>query len=270
VNVADEEWTQRGIDVNTPSVARLYDYYLGGKDNFPVDRLAAEEILSIVPEVRIAARENRAFLGRAVRFLADAGIDQFLDIGTGLPTQGNVHEIAHEVRPDARVTYIDHDPIVLAHARALLRGIKGEITVASGDLRQPEEILRSPEVGKHLDFSRPVAVLLVAIMHFITEADDPRRIIATLRDALPSGSYLVLSHGTHDLRAEAASKGTRIYERANSPLVLRSRPEIRQLFDGFELVDPGLVWLPEWRPDDFPLYDDPSQALIVCGVGRKP
>ncbi len=268
--MADEEWTQRGIDVNTPSVARLYDYYLGGKDTFPADRRAAEEVLSILPEVRIAARENRAFLGRAVRFLARAGIDQFLDIGTGLPTQGNVHEVAHEITPDARVAYIDYDPIVLAHARALLRGAKGEITVASGDLRQPEEILHSPEVCKHLDFSKPVAVLLVAIMHFITEADDPRRILTTLRDALPSGSYLVLSHGTYDTHVEAAAKGSKVYERANSPLVLRSRAEIRELFEGVELVSPGLVWLPEWRPDDFPLYDDPAQSLAVCGVGRKP
>ncbi|MEV7013099.1 SAM-dependent methyltransferase [Streptosporangium sp. NPDC051022] len=268
--MADEEWTQRGIDVNTPSVARLYDYYLGGKDNFPVDRAAAEEVLSTVPEVRIAARENRAFLGRAVRFLAGSGIEQFLDIGTGLPTQGNVHEVAHEINPDARITYVDYDPIVLAHARALLRASKGEVTVAPGDLREPEEILHSPEVLKHLDFTKPVAVLLVAIMHFITEADDPRRIVATLRDAVPSGSYLVLSHGTHDFHPEAARKGTEVYERANSPLVLRSRAEILELFDGFELVNPGLVWLPEWRPDDFPLYDDPSQSLAVCGVARKP
>ncbi|MGW4425057.1 SAM-dependent methyltransferase [Streptosporangium sp. NPDC004631] len=268
--MADEEWTQRGIDVNTPSVARMYDYYLGGKDSFSSDRVAAEEILSIVPEVRIAARENRAFLRRAVRFLARAGIDQFLDIGTGLPTQGNVHEVAQQIIPDARVAYVDNDPIVLAHARALLRGMRGEVTVVSGDLRRPEEILNAPEIHKHLDFSRPVAVLLVAIMHFITEADDPRRILATLRDAVPPGSCLVLSHGTHDYRAEVAEKGTQVYRRANSPLVLRSREEIMELFDGFELVDPGLVWLPEWRPRDLSLYDDPSQALIVCGVGRKP
>ncbi|MFF4990312.1 SAM-dependent methyltransferase [Streptosporangium saharense] len=268
--MADEEWTQRGIDVNTPSVARLYDYYLGGKDNFPADRLAAEEILASVPQVRTAAKENRAFLGRAVRFLAREGIDQFLDIGTGLPTQGNVHEVAQEINPEARVAYVDHDPIVLAHARALLRGAKGEVRVVSGDLRRPEEILESPEIRDHLDPSKPVALLLVAIMHFITEAEDPRRIVATLRDALPSGSYLVLSHGTHDDRLEAARKGTEVYKRASSPLVLRSRTDIRQLFDGFDLVRPGLVWLPEWRPDDFPIYDDPSESLIVCGVGKKP
>ncbi|MFD0889915.1 SAM-dependent methyltransferase [Streptosporangium algeriense] len=268
--MADEEWAHRGIDVNTPNVARLYDYYLGGKDNFPADRLAAEEILASVPQVRTAARENRAFLGRAVRFLAHEGVEQFLDIGTGLPTRGNVHEVAQEVNPEARVVYVDHDPIVLAHARALLRGAKGEVKVVSGDLRRPEEILNSPEVRDHLDFSKPVALLLVAIMHFITEADDPRRIMATFRDALPTGSHLVLSHGTHDLRQEAARKGTEVYRRASSPLVLRSRTDIRHLFDGFDLVRPGLVWLPEWHPDDFPIYDDPSEALIVCGVGRKP
>ncbi|MDP9866473.1 MULTISPECIES: SAM-dependent methyltransferase [Streptosporangium] len=268
--MAEDEWTRRGIDVNTPSVARLYDYYLGGKDNFAADRAAAEEILSIAPELRMAARENRAFLGRAVRSLAEAGIEQFLDIGTGLPTRGNVHEVAHQVTPDARVAYVDNDPIVLVHARALLRGTRDEVMVTSGDLRQPEEILKSPEIQDHLDFSKPVAVLLVAIMHFITESDDPRRIVATLRDAMPPGSYLVLSHGTRESRAEAVDRGTKVYERANSPLVLRSRQEILNLFDGFELMDPGLVWLPEWRPDGQPPHDDPSQALIMCGVGRKP
>ncbi|MFF5207084.1 SAM-dependent methyltransferase [Streptosporangium sp. NPDC000396] len=268
--MADEEWSQRGVDINTPNVARLYDYYLGGKDNFAIDRAAAEEILAVAPEVRIAARENRAFLGRAVRFLSETGIRQFLDIGTGLPTRGNVHEVAHEIAPDARIAYVDNDPIVLTHARALLRDTHGEVTVTSGDLRQPEEILKSPEIQEQLDFSQPVAVLLAAIMHFVTAAEDPRRIVATLRDALPSGSYLVLSHGCRDTRAAAVSKGTQVYRRASSPLVLRSRQEILELFDGFELVEPGLVWLPEWRPEDFSPYDDPAQALILCGVGRKP
>ncbi|MFJ2033393.1 SAM-dependent methyltransferase [Streptosporangium sp. NPDC087985] len=266
--MVEEEWVGRGIDVNTPSVARMYDYYLGGKDNFAADRSAAEQILSIVPELRMGAQENRAFLGRAVRFMAEAGIRQFLDIGTGLPTRGSVHEVVHQIAPDARVAYVDNDPIVLVHARALLGGNQDKITVTSGDLRQPEEILKSPEIQDHLDFSKPMAVLLVAIMHFITESDDPRRIVATLRDAMPPGSYLILSHGTHEGRLEAADKGSKIYERANSPLVLRSRQEILDLFDGFELVDPGFVWLPEWRPDGSPPAD-PSQALIMCGVGRK-
>ncbi|GHH64993.1 hypothetical protein GCM10017673_08600 [Streptosporangium violaceochromogenes] len=268
--MADEEWAQRGIDVNTPSVARMYDYYLGGKDNFPADRVAAEEILTAVPEVRIAARENRAFLDRAVSFLARAGIEQFLDIGTGLPTRGNVHEVAQKITPGARVAYVDNDPIVLAHARALLRGMWGETTVVSGDLRHPERILDAPEIHKHLDLTKPVGVLLVAVMHFITEADDPRRIMAALRDAVAPGSYLVLSHGTHDHRQEAAKAGVRVYERATSPLVLRSRQEILELFEGFDLMDPGLVWLPEWRPTDLPLHDEPSRALMVCGVARKP
>ncbi|GAA4219740.1 O-methyltransferase involved in polyketide biosynthesis [Streptosporangium album] len=267
--MVEEEWARRGIDVNTPSVARLYDYYLGGKDHFAADRAAAEEILSIAPELRMAARENRAFLGRAVRFAAEAGIRQFLDIGTGLPTRGNVHEVAHQVAPDARIAYVDNDPIVLVHARALLRDAREQVTVAPGDLRQPEEILKSPEVQHHFDFSAPMAVLLVAVMHFITESDDPRRIVATLRDAMPSGSYLILSHGTGEHRAEAADRGTKVYERANSPLVLRPRQEILDLFDGFELVDPGLVWLPEWRPDGPPPHGDPSQELIMCGVGKK-
>ncbi|MFF0310491.1 SAM-dependent methyltransferase [Streptosporangium sp. NPDC004379] len=268
--MADEEWARRGIDVNTPSVARLYDYYLGGKDNFASDRAAAEEILTVAPEVRTAARENRAFLGRAVRFLAGQGIRQFLDIGTGLPTQGNVHEVARQIAPDSRVAYIDNDPIVLTHARALLQEDQRRVIVTPGDLRTPESILKSPEIQDHLDFSQPMAVLLVAVMHFITKADDPRRIVATLRDALPSGSHLVLSHGTRDSRIEAVDKGTSVYKRANSPLVLRSRQEITELFDGFDLLEPGVAWLPEWRPEDPALHEDPSRSLILCGVGRKP
>jgi SAM-dependent methyltransferase len=268
--VTDDDWTHRGIDVNTPSVARLYDYYLGGKDNFAADRAAAEEILTVAPEVRLAARENRACLFRTVGFLAGTGITQFLDIGAGLPTQGNVHQVVRKVAPGARVAYVDNDPIVLVHARALLGGAGDEVIVTPGDLRQPEEILKNPAIQEHLDFSKPVGLLLMAIMHFITEADDPRRIVATLRDALPSGSYLVLSHGTRDSRAAAVDKGTQVYRRATSPLVLRSRPEIQELFDGFEMVDPGLVWLPEWRPEKGSVaHGAPSRSLLLCGVGKK-
>ncbi|GII57386.1 hypothetical protein Pth03_57750 [Planotetraspora thailandica] len=257
------------FDPTTPNVARLYDYYLGGKDNFAADREAAERILSVAPELRLAARENRAFLGRAVRFLARQGITQFLDIGTGLPTQGNVHEVASEVVEDARVVYVDKDPVVLGHARALLAEADGHTVVVEGDLRRPEDILENEDVVKAIDFGRPVGLLLVAIMHFIREEDDPARIVATLRDALPPGSYFVMSHGTRDARAEAVTTGTKVYENAAAPLVLRSRLEIEALFDGFDLVDPGLVWLPQWRPDQPHLFDPPERSLILCGVGRK-
>ncbi|MET8861871.1 SAM-dependent methyltransferase [Nonomuraea sp. NPDC004580] len=261
-----------GFDPNTPSVARLYDYYLGGKDHFPADREAAEQILQVAPELRAAARANRAFLGRAVRHLAETGITQFLDIGTGLPTQGNVHEVAKKVVPDAKVVYVDRDPVVLVHARALLADQGGDTTVIEADLRDPAAILAHPGVRQTIDFSKPVGLLLVAILHFITEAERPDEILATLRDALAPGSYLVLSHGTSDARAAAVDRGTQVYQSASAPLTLRGRERIRELFDGFTLIDPGLVWLPEWRPeqaDVIDFVDDPASSLILCGVGRK-
>ncbi|MEV8482793.1 SAM-dependent methyltransferase [Streptomyces sp. NPDC052095] len=260
-----------GFDPNTPSVARLYDYYLGGKDNFPADREAAEELLKVAPELRAAARANRSFLGRAVRHLARAGIRQFLDIGTGLPTQNNVHEVAAEVAPGSSVVYVDRDPVVLVHARALLAGQDGT-TVVEGDLRKPDAIVNDPDVRAAIDFSRPVGVLLVAIMHFVTEAERPDEIVAALREAMAPGSYLVMSHGTSDARAAAVGKGTEVYRNANSPLTLRSRERITELFEGFELVDPGVAWLPEWRPeqtDTIDFVDGPESSLILCGVGRK-
>jgi SAM-dependent methyltransferase len=260
-----------GFDPNTPNVARLYDYYLGGKDHFPADRAAAEKILKVAPELRAAARANRSFLGRAVRFLAGAGITQFLDIGTGLPGRGNVHELAREVTGGAGVVYVDRDPVVLVHARALLGG-DGDTSVAEGDLRYPDEILKNPDVVGAIDFSEPVAVLLVAIMHFIGESDEPRRLVATLRDALAPGSYLVMSHGTGDARAAAVRKGTEVYRAAGSPLTLRDRRSVEELFEGFELVEPGVVWLPEWRPEPADLIDfkdGPETSLAFCGVGRK-
>ncbi|GII91177.1 SAM-dependent methyltransferase [Sinosporangium siamense] len=260
-----------GFDPKTPNVARLYDYYLGGKDNFPADREAAEKILAVAPELRMAARENRAFLGRAVRHLAQVGIRQFLDIGTGLPTQGNVHEVAAKVASGARVVYVDNDPVVLAHARALLTGV-GNAGVVQGDLRRPEELLKHPDVRNSLDFTRPIGLLLVAVMHFIEDSDDPAGILRTLRSALPPGSYLVLSHGTSDARAEAVDKGTAVYERATSPLVLRGRAEVAAMFEGFELVDPGVVWVSEWHqeiPEISEIVDRPEESLLLCGVGRK-
>ncbi|MFD9939290.1 SAM-dependent methyltransferase [Nonomuraea sp. NPDC059023] len=261
-----DQRSSRGFDPNKPNAARLYDYYLGGKDNFPADRAAAEKILRVAPELRAAARANRAFLGRAVRHLSGQGITQFLDIGTGLPTQGNVHEVAP---PGARVAYVDNDPVVLVHARALL-ALDSDTSVVHGDLRHPEEILKDGELG--IDFDRPVGILLVAVLHFVARSEDPGRIIATLRDAMAPGSYLVLSHGTSDARAAAVTKGTEVYQNSASPLTLRSRDEIAALFDGFAMEEPGVVWLPEWRPDDTDMIDFPGQpekSLILCGIGRK-
>jgi S-adenosyl methyltransferase len=256
-----------------PSTARMYDYYLGGKDNYPADREAAEKVMSMFPPgaIRSAVWENRKFLGRVVRYLAgEAGVRQFLDIGTGLPTMNQVHEVAQEMRTDCRVVYVDHDPVVLAHGRDVLNGV-ANATIIQHDLREPEAILRDPELRALLDLDEPVALLLVAILHFVTDEDDPWDGVRALKDALPSGSYLALSHGTSDgddRLDEAARVG---YANASSSARLRPRGEVAAFFDGFEMVDPGLVWLPEWRPDhDTKMRDNASESVFWCGVARKP
>ncbi|MBB2909912.1 O-methyltransferase involved in polyketide biosynthesis [Streptosporangium becharense] len=245
-----------GIQPHIPNVARMYDYYLGGKDNFPADREAAEQVLKVVPEIRYSARSNRAFLGRAVAYLAEAGIRQFLDIGAGLPTQNNVHQVA----PGARVVYVDNDPTVLVHGRAIL-GKNENVTIVEGDVRRPAEILANPDVRAAIDFDQPVAVLLLAIMHFVPDEDDPDGVIATLRAAMAPGSHLALSHVAIDARPEAADGVTQVYDRASSPFVARTGKEIIRMFDGFDVVEPGIVNLPEWRPE-------PGAAVPYRGIGN--
>jgi S-adenosyl methyltransferase len=238
------------IDTTRPHPARLYDYFLGGKDNYAADREAADQVLQVAPEARAMARQNRAFLQRAVRFLVgEAGIRQILDIGTGIPAAGNVHEVAGPIAPDTRVVYVDNDTIVHVHANALLTG-SGTTSVVLGDLREPKAILAHPNVREMIDFGQPMALMLVAILNFIADDEDPAGIIATFRDALPDGSYLVISHGTSDFHEKkAVDEATSVYNRATAPLVLRSHATISGFFDGFDLVDPGLVQLPLWRPD---------------------
>jgi hypothetical protein len=258
------------IDTSKPHPARMYDYYLGGKDNYVVDRDAAAAVLRAVPEVRDMARENRAFLQRAVRYLVgEAGIRQIIDIGTGIPTVGNVHEVAEEVTPGVRVAYVDNDPIVHVHAHALLAG-EGNTSIVLADLREPEAILAHPKVQELIDFEQPIALLLVAILHFVPDEQEPGRIIATLRDALPLGSYLALSHGTADFHDDApVSEATAVYDRATAPLVLRSHAQISGFFKGFDVVDPGVVQVPLWRPDGKPLRPrDLAKIGIYGGVGR--
>jgi S-adenosyl methyltransferase len=263
----DDSWSDE-INTFVAHPARIYDYYLGGKDNFRADRETAEAALAATSSVRDMARQNRAFLQRAVRFLAaEAGIRQFLDIGTGLPTQGNVHEIAQAVAPEARVVYVDNDPIVLAHSRALLAA--PNTTVVLGDLREPGAILEHPDVHKLIDFAQPVAVLLVAVLHFIQDSDDPGAIVATLRDAIAPGSYLTISHGTTDVQQaqpDVAAKVVRAYQRSSAPVALRSRVEIEGFFGDFEPVEPGFEQIHRWRPNG------PIAAVsggIYGGVGRK-
>jgi hypothetical protein len=238
------------IDTSRPHPARMYNYYLGGKDNYQVDREAAEQVLRVVPDVRAMARENRAFMQRAVRFLVgEAGIRQIIDVGTGIPSAGNVHEIARGVADHVRVVYVDNDPIVHVHASALLSGT-GTTGIVLADLREPEAILAHPKIRELIDFAQPLAVLLVAIMHFVTDEENPGRIVRVFRDAMPPGSYLVLSHGTGDHHTEEkAGHAAGVYQRATAPLVLRSRSRIEELFDGFTLIEPGLVQTPLWRPE---------------------
>jgi hypothetical protein len=267
--MTDERPAPTGVDVTIPNVARMYDYALGGKDNFAADRAAAEKLFAAAPEVgRRPMLDNRAFMGRVVKFLADAGIRQFLDVGAGLPTQGNVHEIAHWVAPDARVVYIDYDPVVVVHGQALLAG-SDNVAVVQGDLRRPEEILEHPDVRAQIDFGQPVAVMLVAILHFIADADDPNTIVARLRDAMAPGSYLAITHVAMESHAAAIAKGKEVYKGATASVAPRTRAEILRLFDGFDLVEPGLVWVPQWRPDATAAVEHPERSLALAGVGVK-
>ena len=264
------------VDLRTdrPHPARVYDYLLGGKDNFPADRAAAAQGMQANPNSRIPPRENRAFLRRAVRYLAaEAGISQFLDIGTGIPTSPNVHEVAQEVMPEARIVYVDNDPIVLVHARARLTSSpQGRTAYIDADLRDVDRILRSPQLLATLDLDQPVALLLIAIMHFVPDSDDPYGVARRLLDALPSGSYLALSHLTGDFDPEAWEGVAAVYRRSGVIMRVRSRPEIERFFDGLDLVDPGLLSLPHWRPDPATGEADrptDAQVSVYGGVARK-
>jgi SAM-dependent methyltransferase len=244
----EPEKAPTGIDPTVPSAARIYDYLLGGKDNFAVDRAAAEKLLEITPGSRDGVRANRKFLSRAVRFLAGTGIRQFLDIGAGLPTQENVHQVALRAAPDSRVVYVDNDPIVLTHGRALLADNERTIVI-DGDLREPEAILGDPRLTGHLDLGEPVGLLLLAVLHFIPEDDVAARIVATLRAGLAPGSGVVISHLTAG--DDQVREGRAVYTRASVGLPTpRTHAQITRLFDGFEIVEPGVVVTEHWRPED--------------------
>jgi SAM-dependent methyltransferase len=261
------------IDTSRPHSARMYDYYLGGKDHFAADREAANAVLTAFPSVRTATRENRAFLGRAVRYLAaEAGIRQFLDIGTGLPSASNVHEIAQSVAPSSRVVYVDNDPLVLVHAQALLAsGTEGRTAYIHADLRAPEKILAQQVAREVLDFSQPVALMLLAVLHLIPDEDNPAEVVATLLDALPPGSYLVASHGTPEHDPSAAADATRAFQAAGMHFHLRDTDEFARLaFSGLDLVPPGIVLVSEWRPESEGPRPSSAEVGWYGGVGRKP
>ncbi len=259
--------TNLGLDPSVANVARVYDYVLGGKDNFSVDRQLGSQLLTAFPEAGWIARQNRAFAGRAVRYCAEHGVGQFLDVGSGLPTMDNVHEVARRVISDAAVVYVDNDKVAHSHAEALLTTNDG-VAAITGDVREPGRILADVQAGGLLDLTRPFVVLLTAILHFITDFERPAELIATFRDAMPSGSYLVLSHATHDFQPEESARATRMYSRASSPLVTRSRLDIAAMFSGFQLVKPGLVRTSRWQPPEQVTVTEASD--LFAGVGRKP
>jgi hypothetical protein len=269
---SDPSWIPPGVDTQRANVARIYDYLLGGSHNFLADQDVGRAIVAVEPNARAIGRANREFLGRAVRFLTAAGVRQFLDIGSGIPTQGNVHEVAQQADPGARVAYVDTDSVAIAHSKAILRG-NPSASIIEADLRQPEKILSHPTTQELIDFSQPVGLLLVAVLHFISDAEDPWRIVATLRDALPARSYLVLCHGTDEGKPDVAQAAEKVYNRgASAELHMRPRPDIMRFFDGFDLVDPGLVPIPRWRPDSPADAPSPPGTFWggLVGVARKP
>ncbi len=269
--MADEPgWVPAGIDVRRANVARVYDYLLGGSHNFLADQDLGRSLVATDPSVRAIARANRDFLGRAVRFIAGAGVRQFLDIGSGIPTEGNVHEVAQGASPGARVVYADIDPVAIAHSKALLAG-NPATAVIEADLRQPQKILDHDTTRRLIDLSQPAGLLLVSVLPFIPDAEDPWQVVATLRDALAPGSYLVLAHATDDSRPVVAQAAEKVYNRSVSAQArMRSRADILRFFDGFDLVDPGLVHIPRWRPDPpADVTGDAARFWVLAGVARK-
>ncbi|MEV6862268.1 SAM-dependent methyltransferase [Streptosporangium subroseum] len=262
----------QGVDPTVPSVARMYDYYLGGKDNFASDRETAEEFIKVVPGIRMMAQANRAFLRKAVTELAGQGIRQFLDIGSGLPTQENVHQVVHRIIPDAQVTYVDNDPIVLAHGRALLAD-NPRTTVVQADMREPKALLDHPEVRATIDFDRPVALILLAMLHFVPEDDAADAIVASVRETLSPGSYLVLSHGfAGHAGQETHDQAQRVYSSTTTgSLTSRGPAQIAAYLEGLDVLPPGIVPVEAWRPEfdeDVPI--DFTQPSILGALARLP
>ncbi|MEV0676730.1 SAM-dependent methyltransferase [Actinosynnema sp. NPDC050436] len=264
-------WAPVDIDLSRPSIARVYDYWLGGAHNFAVDRAVGDKVQADVPVLKTIILNHRSFLRRAVRYLLSRGIRQFLDLGSGIPTVGNVHEIAQAADPSARVVYVDVDPVAVAHSRAILTGNE-LVGVLQTDVRDARGVLKSPEVRHLLDFDQPVAVLMVALLHFVPDSDDPRGIIEAYHDAIPAGSFLAMSHAGYEEGewdpAWDDAKG--VYNRGVSELTYRSKREIERLFTGFDLVEPGVERLPLWHPESPDDLDENSSSFLGFGaVGRK-
>jgi trans-aconitate methyltransferase len=259
----------RTIDSSVAHIARVQDYWLGGKDHFEADRIAGDEAIAQLPDIVASVRNTRAFLGRTVRFLArERGIRQFLDVGTGIPTAANTHEVAQRVAPEARIVYVDNDPMVLAHARALLTSTdEGKCSYIDADIRDPDKILAG--AAEVIDFTRPVAVVLMAVLQFVPDADDPYGLVRRLMAVVPGGSYLVISHPAADIQAAAmAGMATRLNQLMAQQVKPRSKAEVTAFFDGLDLVDPGVIRCPEWRPDR--PEDAAGKSTMWGGVAQKP
>ncbi|MGH3713880.1 MAG: SAM-dependent methyltransferase [Micromonosporaceae bacterium] len=263
-------WAPDNIDLDRPSIARVYDYYLGGSHNFAVDRALGQRVVETFPLLPMILQENRAFLRRAVRYAVACGVTQFLDIGSGIPTVGNVHEVAQEADPGSTVVYVDIDPIAVAHSRAILEG--NELcTAIQADIRQPAELLAHPELRAMIDFDQPVAVLMVALLHFFTDDDEVRTIISTVRQALAPGSLLAIAQASGDHLQENGRQAAEEYTRAGMPMRFRSKAEIEALYEGFELVEPGVALFSLWRPDSpDDVSENPEQLSGYAAVGRAP
>lgn len=262
-------WAPEGIDINKPTAARAYDYVLGGVHNFEVDRELARKLMAATPDLAVHARANRAFLQRAVRHLTNAGIRQFIDIGSGIPAVGNVHEEAQKIAPESRVVYVDIDPVAVAHSRSILAEVE-RCAIIQEDVRDLSKILGHPETQRLINFDQPVAVLLLAVLHAIPDADNPGDILAKLREALAPGSYLVVSHASHDVRPDEARKMEHLSKDSPTALNIRAKSDIAQLFDGFDLIEPGLTWVSQWRPEADGGTDGEKSDILLAGVAVKP
>ncbi len=269
--MSTEKWIPDSTPLDKPSVARVYDYMLGGYHNFEIDRAMGEKLLEIYPQSRLVAQALRACLRRMVSFLAEQGIDQFIDVGSGIPTVGNVHEVAQKVNPATHVVYVDIDPIAVAHSQAMLQD-DPNATAIWGDAHQPDQILNRPEVQSLIDFSRPAAVLFLGMLQYVPEDDQAYNAVSTFRRALASGSYIAISHGLRDTAPECTEQVQELSARTPTPSNYRTRPQVQQFFERLELVEPGLVYIPLWRPEgsDDVLFDQPEQCMTWGGIGRKP
>jgi hypothetical protein len=265
-------WAPDDVDIERPSAARMYDYYLGGSHNFAADRELADEYIKVLPDMPQIARAQRHVLHRAVKHLATTGVDQFLDLGSGIPTVGNVHEIVRAINPEARIVYVDADPVAVAHSTSLLAGVPNT-GVLHADLRDPDDVLASPVVAGTLDLSHPVAVLMIAVLHFVPDSDDPPSVVAAYRDATVPGSYLAITHATSDYHPEMARAAEAVYTRASHQMYYRSRQEILSMLTGYELLEPGLADMIHWRPDPDaapdPLGGDVTRYSGYAAVGVR-